>query len=382
MVTRIPEEVLSRAQRMAKRAPEGRGINVRRVSKEPRDWAVEGPKLLGRVAARATALADTVDDEKRAIRQAREDQRHLRERLKGLTDSETYPALTEAVLGAIEDPSSVAEPAAVAVGLLRTRDRLRNELLEIERQLDVASDRAEEERARTSGDAKRLERRIASLQEELGAAEAAQLATSVEQEEVELHYSRARRRLQDLRATVGVILAHVEQDRGPLEATRLYHRFREATHYVEYRREAEEANLRARALQRELDEHHATFQQLLSDYETLVEEVKHLQAVCQDKDEDLQVAWRNNEQLDHKIGQLQGIVDDLSFQVAGARPINVELPAAVHMPLIRQGLLTYGQVAQRSRSELLSIDGLASSRVSQIEEALARVGLSLRTEHQ
>lgn len=160
MVTRIPEEVLSRAQRMAKRAPEGRGINVRRVSKEPRDWAVEGPKLLGRVAARATALADTVDDEKRAIRQAREDQRHLRERLKGLTDSETYPALTEAVLGAIEDPSSVAEPAAVAVGLLRTRDRLRNELLELERQLDVAPERADEERARASGDEKRLERRI------------------------------------------------------------------------------------------------------------------------------------------------------------------------------------------------------------------------------
>lgn len=164
MVTRIPEEVLSRAQRMAKHAPEGRGINVRRVSKKPRDWAVEGPKLLGRMATRATALADTVDGEERAIRQAREDQRHLRERLKGLTDSETYPALTEAVLGAIEDSSSVAEPAAVAVGLLRTRDRLRNELLELERQLEVASDRAEKERARTIGAEKGLERRIASLQ--------------------------------------------------------------------------------------------------------------------------------------------------------------------------------------------------------------------------
>lgn len=197
-----------------------------------------------------------------------------------------------------------------------------------------------------------------------------------------MHYSRARRQLQDLRATVGVILAHVEQDRGPLEATRLYHRFREATHYVEYRREAEEADQRARVLQGELDERNAKFQGLLGDYETLVEEVNNLQAVCRHKDEDLQDAWQNNEQLNHQIGQLQGIVDDLSFQVTGERPINVELPAAVHKPLIRHGLLTYGQVAQHSRSELLAIDGLASSRVSQIEEALARVGLSLRTEHQ
>lgn len=380
MVIPIDGERLARAESMAKMAPNARGINRPGVSAKARTWASTGPSLLREVLERAAEFAKTIAMEERSIDEATRERGEVRRLLSNLTDPDNYPALSHAMIEAAEHPSSVAGAPAVAASLFRARAELRSQTSRLLHRIDGAPSEAKHQQLGVDQAKKVLEAKIANLSENLASTADALLSTSAELEGVEHHHHRATRQLQDLRATGETISAQVEQDHGPVAATRLYHNFRESHHYVEYRREAEEARKAARSLEAERDRCIEDHNQLVDKYNSLLGAISDMQNEIVAKAEELQTCWAQEDHLQGTIAALQESLEELQQEVRALQPVNVTLPASAYNPLIREGLLTYGQVAQKSRQELLAFRGLGEGLVGQIEGALAAVGLALRSE--
>lgn len=376
----IDGERLARAKSMAKMAPNAHGINRPGVSAKARTWASTGPSQLREVLEKAAGFAKSIAMEQRSIDDATREQSKVRQRLSDLTDTDNYPALSHAMTEAAEHPSSVTGAPAVAVSLFQARAELRDQTSQLLHQIGGAPSEAKQQQLGVDQAKKVLEARIATLNENLVSTSDALLATSAELEEVEHHHHRATRQLRDLRATGETILAHVEQDHGPVAATRLYHNFRESHHYIEYRREAEEARKAARSLKAEWDRCIENHDQLVDKYNSLLTTISEMKDEIGSKAEALRDCWAQEDHLQGTIEALQEFSEDLQQKVRALQPVNVMLPAAAYNPLIRERLLTYGQVAQKSRQELLAIRGLGENLVGQIEGALAAEGLALRSE--
>lgn len=390
MSIRVTQEQFDRARKAADSAPSGLGFatKVTRRSFPPGavTWAVQGPHDLLRLLQDAERLQREAERAEDVGRKTQETGNALRQTLLGELEQHKgdHPDLVGAAEEALEagpTDHDQGDTAAAIVATFRERDRLRKTLRGLEQEINQgpADERlAKQELERSCSQA---QAEIAALEKRLEAGRHRAMQVSGEHEQIEHTLAEARRALRDLMNEARVFTATVEQIQ-PATARRLYHLFREAAYYREYKRDAEEAKRQAEqaeAARRQLiDEYNALVerynsqlgehQRLASDWDDLYTEVESMRNALQQGeaqifrlDEELSAAWKER-----------------AVAYAMGRPVSDIPRAATVTALVNGGILTYGQLAERSEEEIRALHGVGDAGIQAIRRSLADVNLGLR----
>ena len=435
MVRMVDPQLMARARKAAEAAPSRGGLADRvrklRFSEFAYRWATEGPENLVAILEDAEHLSRQVRELE--SRKAELEMKREARAQELLDEVAAYPSLHAIVADVLQNerPSQEASvKAATAIAQAREVARLQEaqgritshlappiaklikdtvseavvdigklgpaikavefgqELLKLERSIEASESKLKRLPDKLEGKKRALIAAIDEARTDVAAAKndlkdhrVQATHISAENEQLEHAVSQTEANLRTLASEAKIVTAAVE-GQDPAAARRLYHLFREATHYREYRRDAEEAQEKAHELIQKL-------QELTSAYNELVNRSNGQQArisALEQQNDALRVELSAAQyDRDLYVADLQRCEDDvahltqrLSSSQAHARSVSdISQPALVEL-LKDAGFYTYGDLARATESELLAVPGIGDASVQKIRRSLYEAGLDLK----